>query len=355
MVCLVTLAVTATLGLWLSASDCLAETTAFKRVTATATLNVLAGTVQHIPAGGTQPAAAANGMNLNVGDRILTGPKSTALVTFLDGSTLTVQPDSDVAVKKAEIGKKGSKVSVQINVGTVWARVVRLVDPESSFSLESNTATATVHDGLIGGQQNQDGSFACWTRTQGMMVTDKSGRSVVLLPGEKTMVKEGHELVPQVFLVNQSALRITAPAGFLPLVVMPDQARVAGFVGSGVEINQVFGSLTSARPDGSHVVEVPAGLPGPYVLVLDALQDGPVIVKVAGSFKGSPVYQQDLSVVMRKGEPVRAEISQQLEEATAGEPKTAKVLSGSATPWRPLTVPLPGTILLSPAELNERQ
>lgn len=329
-----------------------AQSSGPKRVSTTATLSILAGTVQHVPAGGTQPKPAVNGMNLNLGDRVTTGPKSTALITFLEGSTLTVQPESDVAVTKADIGKKSSKVKVQINVGTVWARVVRLVDPDSSFSLESNTATATVHDGLIGGQQNADGTFSCWTRTQGMMVTDKTGRTVVLLPGEKTMVKEGHELVPQAFLVNQSVLHITVPPGFLPLIVMPDQARVAGFVERGVEVNQVFGSLTSARADGSHIVEVPAGLPGPYVIQVEALQDGPVIVKAAGSFKGAQAYQLDLSVIMRKGERVKTEITQQMDETTAAEPKTSKVLAGAATPWRPLTAPLPGTILLSPAELG---
>jgi len=323
-----------------------------KRVSTTATLSILAGTVQHVPAGSTQPKPAVNGMNLSAGDRVTTGPKSTALITFLDGSTLTVQPESDVAVTKADIGKKSSKVNVQVNVGTVWARVVRLVDPDSSFSLESNTATATVHDGLIGGQQNADGTFSCWTRTQGMMVTDKTGRAVVLLPGEKTMVKEGHELVPQVFMVNQSALQITVPPGFLPLIVMPDQVRVAGFVEGGIEVNQVFGSLTSARPVGGHVVEVPAGVTGPYTILLEALQDGPVIVKAAGSFKGVPVYQLDLSVVMRKGERVKTEITQQIDEATAAEPKTSKVLGGAASPWRPLTGPLPGTILISPGELE---
>jgi hypothetical protein len=336
----------------LSDQDTSAQPAGPKRVTATATLSILAGAVQHVVAGETQPKAAADGMNLKVGDRILTGPKSMALVTFLDGSTLTVQPDSDVAVKKAEIGKKSALVCVLINAGTVWARVVNMDDPESSFSLESNTATATVHDGLIGGRQNRDGSFACWTRTQRMTVTDKKGRTVVLSPGEKTMVKEGLELVPQLFAVHRSALRITAPAGVLPLVLMPDEARVAGFVATGVEVNQVFGSLTSAGADGSHVVEVPAGLPGPYVLMLEALRDGPVIVKLAGSFKGGPAYRMDLPVTIRKGERVRTEITQQLDQATAAEPETAKVLNGNATPWRPMSGPVPGTILVSPAELQ---
>jgi hypothetical protein len=185
-----------------------------------------------------------------------------------------------------------------------------------------------------------------------MLVTDRSGRSVVLVPGEKTVVKDGQELVPQAFKVNQSALQVMAPPGFLPVVLMPDQARLAGFVAPGVEVNQVFGSLTREAPDGTHEVEVPAGTTGPYVLVMEALQDGPAIAKVTGSFKGAPVYTLDLSVVMRKGERVKTEIMQQIEEATSAEPKTAKVVGGAASPWRPLTGSLPGTILLSPAELE---
>ena len=103
---------------------------------APAILGVLAGEVKITPPEGGVAKPASNGMTVTVGTRIQTGKKSTALVTFLDGSTLTVQPESDVTVKQADVGKKRSRVTVGVNLGTVWARVVRLVDPESSFSLE---------------------------------------------------------------------------------------------------------------------------------------------------------------------------------------------------------------------------
>lgn len=70
-------------------------------VSTTATLSILAGTVKRVPAGSIRAQAAKNGMNLRIGDRVLSGAK--ALVTFLDGSTLTVQPDSDVEVKRADV------------------------------------------------------------------------------------------------------------------------------------------------------------------------------------------------------------------------------------------------------------
>ena len=58
---------------------------------------------------------------------------------------------------------------------------VRLIDANSSFSLESNTATATVHDGLIGGQQKPDHSFICGTLAGDLMVKDRMGKLLVTL------------------------------------------------------------------------------------------------------------------------------------------------------------------------------
>jgi hypothetical protein len=342
------------LGLLLPAPQAAAQQGRQSKASATATLSILAGTVHRIPAGGTQLQAADDGMDLAVGDRIVTWPKATALITFLDGSTVTAQPNSDVAVKKADLGGgKNSAISIQINFGAVWARVVRTPDPKSSFSLESNTATATVHNGLIGGQQTEDGSFVCWTRAGALTVKDPHGQTLVTLqPNEKTTVKAGQKPSPQPFAVNQSALTFTATANVLPLVEMPDKVRVAGFVAPVWEVNQVFGAFTGKTADGAHLVEVPAGIPGPFLLVVHGLHDGPFKVTVVGSFKGAPIYQQELTGTIKKGERLRTEITQQMDPAAESEPKTARVKSGSVVPFSPWQGPLPGTIVLSPLELK---
>jgi hypothetical protein len=343
------------LGFTISGQGAWAQSGGTRPVTATATLSILVGTAQHVPAGSGQPTAARDGMNLAVGDRVLTGPKSEAVLTFLDGSTLTVMPESDVMVKRASIGSSkgaGSKISIQINVGKVWARVVKLLDPNAGFSLESNTAAATVHDGLIGGQQDPDGTFSCWTKAGGMEVTDRQGRTIVLIPGEKTVVKAGQTPIPQPFAVNQSAMKIAASPNVLPLVLMADKARVAGFVAPGIEVNQVFGSFTSAGPLGVHIIEVPAGVPGPFTLVLEGTQEGPFTVEVSGLFKGGQVYQQELAGTIKKGQRLTAQITQQLDPATTGDPKTAKLQGGKAEALQPFDGPLPGHIVLSPQELG---
>lgn len=322
-----------------------------KVISTTATLSILKGTVKRIPAGTTRSQVAKDGMDLGIGDRIVTGMKATALVTFLDGSTLTVQPKSDVEVKRADVSDRGSRISVKINLGTVWARVVRLIDPQSSFSLESNTATATVHDGLIGGQQKSDHSFICWTLAGQLLVKDTMGKLLVTLnPGEKTKVQEGKSSGQQPFAYNQSTLRVTTSAHVLPLMLMADNIRVAGFVAPALEVNQVFGSITRAELDGTHTIEVPAGLPGPFTLIVEGRKPTSFTIKIEGLYKGEQVYQQDLSGSIEKGERLLTKITQMLDPDHTDDPKKAKVLNGHADPFHPLKGSLPGIILISPME-----
>lgn len=322
-----------------------------KTVSAAATLTILKGAVQRMAAGGNQAQPATDGMNLAVGDRVLTGANAEALITFLDGSTLTVMPKGDVTVKQAETGKQRSTIAIQVNLGKVWARVVRLADQKSSFSLESNTATATVHDGLIGSQQDEDGTFTCWTKAGPLTVTDRLGQTLTLQPGQKAVVKGEAAPTPLPFAVHQSVLTVVASPNVLPLVLMDDAVRVAGFVAPGVEVNQVFGSFTGQGKDGTRTVEVPAGVTGPFMLVLEGKEDGPFHLTLSGSFKGVLAYLQPLSGTIAKGQRLHARIDQVLDQATLGDPKQAKVRSGAASAFTPLAGALPGKILLSPDEL----
>ncbi len=269
---------------------------------ANATLSILVGTVQRIPDGASEPEPAADGMNLAVGDRVL---------------------------------------------------VVRLLDPGSSFSLDSNTATASVHSGVIGGRQNPDGSFLSWTRAGELTVRGKQGQPMLTLqPGQATTVEPGQTPAPRVFSEHQSTLKVAASAGLLPLVQMPDGVRVAGFVSPGIEVNQVFGSETTLDPAGGRVVEVPAGQSGPFTLVFEGQKDGAFTLSVAGFFQGRQVYQRELSVEVRKGERLATQVSQTVDPSTASDPRTARVLGGDIAPLLPLNGPLPGKTLLSPSELQ---
>jgi hypothetical protein len=321
-------------------------------VSTAATLTVLGGPVEHARSGSERPAAAASGSDLAVGDRIVTGPGARALITFLDGSTVTVEPASEVVVRQADIeGRQASRLRVLVMVGTVWARVAGWLGGRATVTLDSNAYSATAHDGLIGAQQQADGTFVCWTRAGTLEVAPVGGGlpSASLSPGQKATLAPGGPAAVEPFAVNQSTLEVVTSGPVLPVVVMPDRVRLAGFVEPGVEVNQVFGSLTAVRAGAGRVVEVPAGQAGPFALFLVAVGDGPFTVTVVGRHRGAVTYRHERTDTARRGQGLRAEIIQMMSGGV--DPRTARASSAGMSALRPETA-RPGPVLLSPLELD---
>ena len=120
----------------------------------TATLSVLAAPVERIAGDAGAGEPGVSGMNLAEGDRVRTGAGGVALITFLDGSTVTLLSETEVTVKQAPAGRaKAAGIRMLIHAGRVWARVVQAAGSRSTLTLESNDYSATAHDGLIGAEQ----------------------------------------------------------------------------------------------------------------------------------------------------------------------------------------------------------
>ena len=314
-----------------------------------ATLTVLSLPVDVARTDAGRPAPGASGADLQAGDRVVTGPAGRALITFLDGSTVTVEPASAVTVRLAEMdGGDASRLRVLVTVGTVWARVAAWLSGRASLTLESNAYSATAHDGLIGAQQQPNGTFVCWTRAGGVEVAGTTGAAVARIePGQKVTLAPGRPAGVEGFAVNQTSLAVTTTGPVLPLVMMPDGRRVAGFVEPGIEVNQVFGSLTAATA-GARTVEVPAGVSGPYVLMLVGVGDGPFTVTVTGRHRGQETYRHQQGGEAHRGQGLRAEIIQTM--SGGRDPRTARADRAGMSTLRPETA-RPGIVLLSPREL----
>jgi hypothetical protein len=316
-----------------------------------ATLNVLQARVDRVTAAG-EKSRATDGMTVAAGDRIVTSGNGVALLTFLDGSTVTVQPGSDVVVRR--LGGGAERAGVLINAGTVWARVARLATPGPRFALESNTATAAVHDGVIGAQHSR-GFFQCWTQRGDLVVTDSGGRELTTIaPGQMAEIEAGKAPRTQSFAVHAMTLRVETSPGVWPLLEMPYVPLQAGFVAPGVEVNQVYGSITRVNPDGTRLIEVPAGYPGPYTIRLHGAADGPFTATFSGWHRGAEVYRLDFSGTIARGQWLWTGVQQDMPETggLGGGPdfRGARALSVRAAKFAPMRGGLPGVIVLSPAE-----
>ncbi len=335
----------------------LAHTSAFAQtgvstVSTAATLTLLGGTADLMRADGSR-AAVASGTSLSVGDRDLTGSAGRALITFLVGTTVTVEPRSEIAVQEMEVGgRERSNVQVLITAGTVWARIANLLGGRGTVSLASNTRAAIAHDGLIGAAQRADGTFVCWTRAGTVELVDAAGAAQGRIePGHKATALAGSPPVTDTFSVHRSVVEITARGPVWPLVVMPDGVRLAGFVAPGIEVNQVFGSLTARGPADTWTVEVPGGFPGPYQVILSGITDGAFAVTVTGRVRGRSVYQRTWAGTIARGQRLAGGVIQDFDVRAAVPVDEAETLSGTTSRLRPAGEATPGFVLLSPLEI----
>jgi hypothetical protein len=109
-----------------------------------ATLTVLRGSAGVVRADGTPLSPAASGITLGRGDRVATLGRSSALVTFFEGSELELGGDTTIIIR--DLDRQGGRTTVSIEsvVGTMLSRVVTLTDPGASYRIEAGGTVALV-------------------------------------------------------------------------------------------------------------------------------------------------------------------------------------------------------------------
>jgi VCBS repeat-containing protein len=129
-------------------------------------------------------------MSLEDGDTIKTGDDSSAEITFFDGSTVELQPGTEVEIASLDIADTGSTtITLEQTVGATISRVINIIDPASSYEVETATGAAAVRGSVLvvcvtsNGTTwiaNQKGNI--WTRAQGVELQVPEKRKCILKP-----------------------------------------------------------------------------------------------------------------------------------------------------------------------------
>src|SRR5437867_9066988 len=90
------------------------------------TLSVLRGEVQ-LQRAGASFVTVTGDVAVRQGDRIRTGPDGYAVVTYFDGSTTTLDPDTDIILRRLDkLANGGANISFNQEIGRTWNRVEKL-------------------------------------------------------------------------------------------------------------------------------------------------------------------------------------------------------------------------------------
>jgi VCBS repeat-containing protein len=130
-------------------------------------------------------------MSLEVGDSIKTGDDSSAEITFFDGSTVELQPGTEIEIASLDISTDtgSTTITFEQTIGATISRVINIVDPASRYEVETLSGVAAVRGSILvvcvtgdgtSWIANQKGNI--WTRAQGVELQIPEKRKCILKP-----------------------------------------------------------------------------------------------------------------------------------------------------------------------------
>ncbi len=257
------------------------------------TLSVLSGQIEVMPPGTASWQPAGDGMTLDAGVRVKTGDDSRAVLTFFEGSTIELEPGTDIEVESV-VGGDGESPQIVMKqwLGRTWNRVVKKIDPGSRYEIQTPSACALVRGTLFEVDVDEDG-FTTVRTFDGLVSVIAEEEEVHVPAGHQVNVESGQP--PADFsdipaADNELIVNVTMPA--VASVIDPDWAST-GHLPSGVAFNQIPGSTSALAADGTQSITVRQPVAGTYRLIFRGTSQGTADVQIRGVSSGAAAFQVD--------------------------------------------------------------
>jgi len=265
------------------------------------TLSLLSGDVEYMVPGTASWEAATDGMTLEAGSRVKTDADSKAVLTFFEGSTIELEPGTDVEVEQVE-GDSAQSAQIVLKqwVGTTWSRVVKKVDPGSRYEVQTPSAYALVRGTEFEVEVDDTGATAVRTYS-GLVSVIGQDQEVYVPAGHQVGVQSGQppaDLQPVPEADNGLVVEAVMPA--VASLVDPSWAST-GHLPSGVAFNQIPRSQLDCSDSGLQTIAIVDPIDGTYRLILRGAADGTARVTLRGIASGTTAFELSESYAMATG------------------------------------------------------
>jgi hypothetical protein len=259
------------------------------------TLNVLSGDIKVLTADTLMWGKAEDGMMLEPGSRIKTAEGSYASLTFSEGTTTTIEPDTDLIIDQLGDGDstKADSILLKQRSGKTWNRVTKRSADDGSFQIQTASASVVVYGTLFSTEIDEAGDTLVQT-AEGLVSVTAQGQAVLVAEGHQTVVGNG---TPPAFptppppAVNELVFTIDAATG---RVVGPGGLST-GFLSDGSTINQIPGSRIYQLDGSSQMIRIADPDEGNYSVVLSGDIGTTVSYYLEGLAGGERTFVQSAS------------------------------------------------------------
>ncbi len=252
----------------------------------TCTLSIFSGNVSVQNPGKNDEYKGLDGMTLSVGTKIKTAPNSYALLTFFEGSTIKLEPDTYLEIAQIEYGdKQQTTIILKQWLGRTWSRVIKMVDSGSRYEIETPSATAMVRGTLFTTEVDETGATKVST-TQGLVSVAAQGQEVYVPVNQQTEVNSGMKPSQAVSLTAPKSEIIVTINGTAAGSIIDPTGASTGILPSGRAFNQIQGSYSSVPSEGTQIITVAEPASGKYIITLRYLAKGATNFHIQGKSNG---------------------------------------------------------------------
>ena len=137
---------------------------------------------------------AEQGMELDIGDAAKTSGNSSAKITFFDGSTMELWPDTEIQILSLDFACDTGITTVGLlqTIGTTISRVTAILDPASSYEIETPSGVVGVRGSEAITQVMYDNLYYEGVIT---LVTNKEGNVYAISNNVRKQVPEGERCI----------------------------------------------------------------------------------------------------------------------------------------------------------------
>ncbi len=153
-------------------------------------LSIEGGKVLVMKPGDAEWTEGTEGMALGVDYKIKTQSGGHAVITFFEGSTIELDSGTEITLTALDLDGTASQIGIEQKIGRTVSRVQALMDPESSYEIETASAIAAVRGTEFYVSVTSSGTTTVGS-TEGTVTVEAQGVSVELTEGNRTTVSPG--------------------------------------------------------------------------------------------------------------------------------------------------------------------
>lgn len=280
---------------------------------AATTVTIISGDVQVRHSATGSFVGATDGEVLGAGGAIRTADGARAVLTYFEGSTVSIEPNSELTIETASSLPDGSTVVVmQQNVGRTWHVVTKLITGNSKYDVRTPASTASVRGTAF--QVESDGERTVVTTTEGTVVDrvadpDRPGQTVdVPVPAGKTHEQKKNARPAPAAEAPQPERTLTMTLDDQNSLVIDAEGRMNGIDKNGKKHLETPGAQLVKTKDGKLQVVLPNVSDGRVEALVRKGGGGDVDVETKVQDKGKEPIKVETTVKADAGGPGRASV-----------------------------------------------